>query len=77
MSLFGLEIESMTIIAYIHIVKSRDAYDNHEWNLFSINSNMQYLTRTSNLLYRVENSTVQRTSHSVSHSVSCSKVKTD
>jgi len=32
MSPFGLEIESMTVIAYIYIVKSRDAYDSHEWN---------------------------------------------
>jgi hypothetical protein len=77
MSPFGLEIESMTIIAYINVLKSRDAYDNHEWNLFSINSNIQHLTRSSNLLYRGENSTVQWTSHSVSHSVSCSNVKTN
>jgi len=27
---FGLEIESMTVVAYIYIVKSRDAYDDHE-----------------------------------------------
>ena len=32
MSPFGLEIESMTVIAYVYIVKSRDAYDDHEWN---------------------------------------------
>lgn len=71
MSLFGLEIETTTIIAYINIVKSRDAYDNHERN-----SNV-HLTRSSNLLHRVENSTVQWISHNDSHGVSCSNVKTN
>ena len=66
----------MTIIAYINIVKSRDAYDNHEPNLFSINSNI-HLTRSSNLLHRGENSTVQWTYHSASYSVSFSNVKTN
>ena len=76
MSLFDLHIESTTIIAYINSVKSRDAYDDREWKLFSINSNIQHLRKTSNLLHRVENSTVQWTSHSVSQSVSCSNMKT-